>query len=77
MVVGAVGLEPTQAYLYAADLQSVELSSAQRPQKIGRRAEIRTRDLLLPKQSRYQAALHSDVIVPYFAGLATFRTARY
>lgn len=30
--VGLVGLEPTQAYLDAADLQSVELSSAQQPQ---------------------------------------------
>ena len=59
-MVGAVGLEPTQAYLYAADLQSVELSSAQRPQKIGRSDRIRTYDPLLPKQLRYQTALHSE-----------------
>ena len=59
-MVGAVGLEPTQAYLYAADLQSVELSSAQRPQKIGRSCRIRTCDPLLPKQMRYQTALNSD-----------------
>jgi hypothetical protein len=31
-----------------------------KPKKFGRRGEIRTPDILLPKQARYQATLHAE-----------------
>ena len=42
LVVGAVGVEPTQTYLYAGRLQRLELANAQYSQKSGGHGRNRT-----------------------------------
>ena len=43
--------------------------------KVGRGREIRTPDILLPKQARYQTALYPDLSVPTQAPAPVFRRA--
>ena len=53
---------------------SIRLSYGQRSSdKYGRGGEIRTPDILLPKQARYQTALHPEggrIIPPHFVRIA-------
>ena len=44
---------------------SIQLSYGCRPPADGRSERIRTSDPLLPKQVRYQAALHSAAVGPF------------
>ena len=49
--------------LYPVELQAQKLNAQQKTQqkeRSGRGREIRTPDILLPKQARYQTALYPD-----------------
>ena len=47
--------------LYPVELRApYEVEYPQMAQEIGRGGEIRTPDILLPKQARYQTALHPE-----------------
>ena len=51
--------------LYPVELRApYEVEYPQMAQEIGRGREIRTPDILLPKQARYQTALYPDTSMP-------------
>ncbi len=51
--------------LYPVELRApYEVENLQMAQEIGRGREIRTPDILLPKQARYQTALYPEISMP-------------
>lgn len=56
-VVGRVGVEPTTNWL-KANCSTTELTTQMQLISDGRGREIRTPDILLPKQARYRTALY-------------------
>jgi hypothetical protein len=57
--------------LYPTELRADRNSPGAPWKALGRGGEIRTPDILLPKQARYQTALHPEggaIITPVFAG---------
>ena len=70
------GLEPATHSLEGCC--SIHLSYGEMRRKFGRGERIRTSDPLLPKQVRYQTALHPDACGSHSTGAAVrpFQTAR-
>ena len=66
-MVRLVGLEPTSQE--ATDFKSVVYTDSTTIAKNGRSREIRTPDILLPKQAVYQADLYSDKIILLYVSI--------